>query len=69
MQKIKEIYNQEIEHLVNAVKQASNPYHTFSLSTINENFPENRTVVLRNILSEPLTIFLMLIIEVIRLKN
>ena len=57
MQKIKEIYNQEIEHLVSAVKQASNPYHTFSLSTINENFPENRTVVLRNILSKPLTIF------------
>ena len=57
MQKINDIYNEEIKYLKDAIKHASNPFHTFSLSTLNDNFPETRTVVLRKIVDNPLKIF------------
>ena len=56
MQNIKDIYDFEINCLKEAVKHASNPYHTFVLSSINENFPETRTVVLRDVSISPLKI-------------
>ena len=57
MQNIKDIYDLEINYLIEAVKHASNPYHTFVLSTINENFPETRTVVLRDVSISPFKIY------------
>ena len=49
IKKIKEIYNQELDYLNNALKNSNNQYDTFSLSTIKNSYPEARTVVLRNI--------------------
>ena len=53
IKKIKEIYNQELDYLNNALKNSNNQYHTFSLSTIKNSYPEARTVVLRNIKQNP----------------
>ena len=55
--KIKKIYKKEIEYLYDAINNSKNPYHTFTLSSINNNIPELRTIVLRNIEKEPFKIF------------
>ena len=55
--KIKYIYNKELNFLIDALKNSKNPYHTFTLSSINNNIPELRTIVLRNIEKEPFKIF------------
>ena len=52
----KAIYNRELEYLEDGVLNSKNPYHFFSLSTFNIDFPESRTIVLRNIKKEPLGI-------------
>ena len=57
MHDIKNIYNQELECLESAVKNGKNPYHTFTLATKSSNFPEARTVVLRDVDREPLKIY------------
>ena len=38
MQKINDIYNEEIKYLKDAIKHASNPFHTFSLSTLKKSY-------------------------------
>ncbi len=57
MSEIKDIYEMEIEYLKDGIKNSSNPYHTFTLSSINQLYPESRTVVLRNVDLEPLSIY------------
>ena len=57
MSKIKDIYNTELEYLKDGITNGSNPYHTFTLSSINGVYPESRTVVLRNLDLEPLSIY------------
>jgi len=52
-----EIYNREKLFLNNAIKNGNDPYHIFSLSTINKNFSDSRMVVLRNIDMSPLKIY------------
>ena len=57
MNKIKKLYNTELTYLADAIKDGKSPYHTFTLSSLNNNFPESRTVVLRGVTSTPLKIF------------
>ena len=47
MHNVEEIYKKELECISDAVKNSKNPYHTFVFSTINNEHPESRTVVLR----------------------
>ena len=47
MCKLDNIYKKEVECLEDGVKNAKNPYHTFTFSSINIDYPESRTVVLR----------------------
>ena len=42
-----EIFNEEINYLHSAVKDARHEYHLFSIATLNDRTPEIRTVVLR----------------------
>ena len=56
-QDIIEIYNREKLLLKNAIKNGNDPYHIFSLSTNNENIPESRMIVLRNIQFSPFKIY------------
>jgi len=51
------IYNREKQFLMNAVTNGSEPYHFFSLSTINNNKPDSRMIVLRNVSLSPFKIF------------
>ena len=39
---ILKIYEREQDYLLKAVKKAKNPYHIFSLSTINNHHPESK---------------------------
>jgi len=55
--KIEDIYNRELEFLKDGIKNGKNPYHAFTLSTINNRCPESRTVVLRGFKTNPLTFF------------
>jgi pyridoxamine 5'-phosphate oxidase len=57
MNKIIEIYNNELDKLKNAIKDGKSLYHTFTLSSINNNFPESRTIVLRNVSINPFKIY------------
>ena len=57
MDKIKNLYNTELKYLTDAVKDGKSPYHTFALSSLNNNFPESRTVVLRGVSTNPLKIY------------
>jgi len=57
MDKIKNLYNKELKYLKDAVKDGKSPYHTFALSSLNNNFPESRTVVLRGVSTNPLKIY------------
>jgi len=54
---IKTIYKTELEYLKDGIKNGSNPYHTFSLSSFSGKYPESRTVVLRGVDLEPLRIY------------
>ena len=56
-QKLKIIYNNELDLLKDAINNSKNPYHTFTLSSINNNIPELRTIVLRGIDKDPFKIF------------
>ena len=47
------ILNREINFLEDAVKNSKNSFHLFNLSTINQNVPESRTVVLRGFEKSP----------------
>ena len=47
------ILNREINFLEDAVKNSKNSFHLFSFSTINQNVPESRTVVLRGFEKSP----------------
>ena len=54
---ILKIYKREQSYLLESVKKAKNPYHIFSLSTINNHHPESRIVVLRNVQINPLKLY------------
>ena len=54
---IYDIYDRELKCLFDGITNSQNPYHFFTLSTINNKIPESRTVVLRNIIKKPLTFF------------
>ena len=54
---IKRKFNEELKYLKEAVKNSKNPFHFFTLSTINKTFPESRTIVLRNIVKSPFKLF------------
>ena len=56
MHNIEYIYKTELEQLKSAVKDGGSSYHTFTLSSFSENYPEIRTVVLRGVGIEPLRI-------------
>ena len=51
------IFNREIDHLKDGVTNIKNPFHFFTLSTINKDIPELRTIVLRKVQENPLKIF------------
>ena len=51
------IYEQEKSFLKDGIKNGKNPYHIFTLSTINNDFADSRMVVLRNIKLLPLKIY------------
>ncbi len=51
------IYKREQQHLMSAIKNGSDPYHFFSLSTINNQIASSRMVVLRSIQLNPFKIF------------
>ena len=54
---IKKIFKSEIDFLNDGIKNSKNPYHTFTLSTLDKESPQSRTVVLRNVEIDPLKIF------------
>ena len=56
-QDIKDIYKSEIDYLNDGIKDGNSSYHMFCLSTLNEQNPEARTVVLRNVEQHPFTIY------------
>ena len=45
----KEIFQEELQNLQSAVRDAAHEYHLFSVATSSNNIPELRTVVLRDI--------------------
>ena len=53
---IENFFNQELCELKASIKDGKHPYHCFYFSTYNDNWPEIRTVVLRNIDNSPLSI-------------
>ena len=55
--KIKAIYDSEIDSLTDGIKNGKNPFHTFCLSTINENYAQARTVVLRDVKLDPMRVY------------
>tara|TARA_Y100000996_G_scaffold414360_1_gene405004 strand:- start:1206 stop:1799 length:594 start_codon:yes stop_codon:yes gene_type:complete len=54
---IQNIYSRELKFLFDGIANSKNPYHFFTLSTIHNKNPESRTVVLRNVIKKPLTLF------------
>ena len=57
MSDIKKIYKTELEYLKGGIKNGASPYHTFTLSSFNKNYPELRTIVLRSLEFNPLRIY------------
>ena len=57
MKTIKKIYDNELNNLNHAVKDGKSLYHTFTLSSIKDNVPESRTVVLRDVKINPFKIY------------
>lgn len=54
---ILKIYKEEKSFLKDGIKNGKNPYHIFSLSTINNDFSDSRMIVLRNIKFSPFKIY------------
>ena len=54
---LKEIFKREIKFLIDGISNSSNPYHFFSLSTLNNEQVTSRTIVLRNVDKNPLAIY------------
>jgi len=52
----KNIYSRELEYLRDGILNSKNPYHFFNLSTLDNNHPESRTVVLRDFKTQPIKI-------------
>tara|TARA_B100001094_G_scaffold219605_1_gene213714 strand:+ start:1124 stop:1726 length:603 start_codon:yes stop_codon:yes gene_type:complete len=50
---LEDIYKREKRYLVKAVEDGKSPYHLFTLSTINDDSPELRIVVLRKVNINP----------------
>jgi len=57
MPDIQNIYKAELKYLEDGIRNGGNPYHTFTLSSFNEKYPELRTVVLRSLTFNPLKIY------------
>jgi len=57
MDRIKKLYKTELEYLKDAIKNGSSLFHTFTLSSLNADFPELRTIVLRDLSINPLQIY------------
>ena len=57
MSDIQQIYKQELEYLKDGIKNSKNPYHTFTFSSIGKEYPESRTVVLRDLCVDPLKVY------------
>ena len=57
MSNIKNIYETELKCLKDGIGDGKNPYHTFTLSSLNGEYPEVRTIVLRGVDVEPLKIY------------
>tara|TARA_Y100000590_G_C15595808_1_gene967984 strand:+ start:669 stop:1250 length:582 start_codon:yes stop_codon:yes gene_type:complete len=57
MDKINNFYDHELDCLISAIKDGKHDYHTFTISSLNTDFPEIRTVVLRGVKLDPLSIF------------
>ena len=53
---IENFFNQELNELKIAIKNGKHPYHCFYFSTCDDSHPEIRTVVLRDICNNPLSI-------------
>ncbi|MAV65329.1 MAG: hypothetical protein CMG00_09090 [Candidatus Marinimicrobia bacterium] len=51
------IFDREIDLLIDGVTNISNPYHFFSLATLNKKKVTSRTVVLRRVDRNPLSIY------------
>ena len=49
MKDLLEIELREFKYLIEGINNSKNPYHFFYLSTSNNNKPQNRTIVLRNV--------------------
>ena len=54
---INELFKNELTCLTEALNNSKNLYHTFTLGTIHRNQCETRTVVLRNVKTNPLKIY------------
>ncbi len=57
LQHIKDIYYRELQYLKDGILNSKNPYHFFCLSTSRDNYPESRTVVIRDFSENPFQIF------------
>ena len=57
MHNLEEIYKKELKFLKDGIHNSKNPYHTFTLSSINGLYPESRTVVLRDFDTSSLKIY------------
>ncbi len=51
------IFKKEIAHLKEGIKNSQDPYHYFSLSTINKDIPQSCTIVLRSVKEDPLKLY------------
>tara|TARA_Y100000741_G_scaffold294007_1_gene234353 strand:- start:181 stop:774 length:594 start_codon:yes stop_codon:yes gene_type:complete len=49
----KDIYFRELEYLKDGISNSKNPYHFLYLSTLNNDYPQSRTVVLRGFKNKP----------------
>jgi len=54
---LRKIFKREIKFLIDGISNSSNPYHFFSLSTLNNEQVTSRTIVLRNVDKNPLAIY------------
>ena len=54
---LKKIFKREVDFLIDGISNSLNPYHFFSLSTLNHKTVTSRTIVLRNVDKDPLAIY------------
>tara|TARA_Y100000590_G_scaffold83493_1_gene93085 strand:+ start:267 stop:869 length:603 start_codon:yes stop_codon:yes gene_type:complete len=45
---LENIYNRENDYIIDGIKDSKNPYHFFTLATLNNITPQSRTIVLRD---------------------